>query len=65
MAQKLKIEVEKLYLIETLNRLQKQGPLSLNTCQALESVIRQVAENLGSNNFELNLKSVECIDRLL
>lgn len=58
LTQKLKIEVEKLYLIETLNKLQKNRQLTLETCQALEGVIRQVADNLGSNNFELNLKSV-------
>ena len=33
--------------------------------RSLENVIKQCAENLGSTNFELNMKSIQTIDHLL
>jgi hypothetical protein len=65
LSQKLKIEVEKLYLIETLNALKSTVPLAADSGKALEGVIRQISDNLGSINFELNIKSIQAIDNLL
>jgi hypothetical protein len=58
LAHKLKIEVEKIYIVNTLTYFSKEQPLGKEVVAALENVVRQCAENLGSANFELNLKAI-------
>ena len=65
LAHKLKIEVEKIYIIETLKCFGKQQSVNSDVHRSLENVIRQCSENLGSSNYELNIKAVETIDHLL
>lgn len=55
---KLKIEVEKLSIVETLLRLRAGTVCSPEKAKVLETITKQVADNLGSNNYELNVKSI-------
>lgn len=61
---KLKIDVEKLPIVETLSRL-REGTASAEKVKVLEMLIKQLADNIGSNNYELNLKSIETINKFL
>lgn len=61
---KLKIDVEKLPIVETLSRL-REGAASAEKVKVLELLIKQLADNIGSNNYELNLKSIETINKFL
>lgn len=47
---KLKIDVEKLPIVETLSRL-KEGAASAEKAKILELLIKQLADNIGSNNY--------------
>lgn len=60
---KLKIEVEKLYIIETIVKL-RNTKSSPGKNKILETLVKQIAENLGSNNYELNVKSIEAIHQI-
>lgn len=62
---KLKIEVEKLPIVQTLLRLQPTPKCSPEKAKILEALTKQVAENLGSNNYDLNVKSIEAINQSL
>jgi len=64
LAHKLKIEVEKVYIVVTLSKFREQT-LGKDGIQAVEGVVRQAAESLGSSNYELNQRVIETIDRLL
>ena len=64
LAHKLKIEVEKVYIVVTLSKFREQT-LGKDGIQAVEGVVRQAAESLGSSNCELNQRVIETIDRLL
>jgi hypothetical protein len=55
---KLKIEVEKLYIVETISKLNDQVPCSPGKGKILEQLTKQIAENLGSNNYDLNVRSI-------
>jgi hypothetical protein len=48
---KLKIEVEKLYIVETLFKLKATAHCSPEKAKILELITKQLAENLGSNNY--------------
>lgn len=52
-------------MVETLSRIKKLNYKAKDVLSAVEGIIRQLAENIGSNVFELNLKSIETIDLLL
>lgn len=45
-------------IVETLLRLQPSQVCSAEKARILEGLIKQVADNLGSNNYELNVKSM-------
>ena len=62
---KLKIEVEKLFIVETISRLNQAGQCSAEKAKILEQLTKQIAENLGSNNYDLNVKSIETISKIL
>lgn len=55
---KLKIEVEKLFIVETISKLNQGGQCSVEKAKILEQLTKQIAENLGSNNYDLNVKSI-------
>ena len=65
LAQKLKIEVEKIYIVDTLACFGKEQVLNKDVIRSVEGAIRQTAESLGSSNYELNMKVVQTIDHLL
>ena len=64
LAHKLKIEVEKVYIVTSLAKFREQI-LSRDAGHAIEGVVKQCAESLGSTNYELNQRVIETIDRLL
>lgn len=62
---KYKIEIDKIYIIEVLIRMRDNYMHSKNKNMILETLIKQVAEHLGSTNYELNAKSIMAINKML
>ena len=62
---KYKVEIDKLYLVEVLMRVKDNRVRSQKKSKVLETLIRQISENLGSTNYEMNSKTITAIDRML
>jgi hypothetical protein len=63
--EKLKIEIEKGYILKQLTRIKVVMPVKNSLIQVLTEILHKVTESLGSNNYDLNIQAMSSTTKLI